>query len=245
MGLIGTVGAAVVMGAGVGAVGRGVGIVGAGVGIVGLGVGIVGRGVGSGNVGGTVGAGGGVGFEDGSGGMAGFRFPEMVGREFPEFPVFAVVPGFAAVAVIGAGVLIAGDGTAGTTGDGVRTNMTGAGVLMIITGFIVGRGVGLGVGSVGAGVGTVGLGVGSGTVGAGVVVVVGAGVSKTGAGVTGAGVTGGAAGIAPADPCGAQGIPGDAASNLTSQPMHAPGAQVSDSRATSKPVMNWVLTHEL
>jgi len=182
--------------------------------------------------------------------MAGFRFPEMVGREFPEFPVF---PGFAAVAVLGAGVLIAGDGTAGTTGDGVRTNMTGAGVLMIITGFIVGRGVGLGVGSVGAGVGTVGLGVGSGTVGlgvsgrvgAGVVVVVGAGVSKTGAGVTGAGVTGGAAGIAPADPCGAQGIPGDAASNLTSQPMHAPGAQVSDSRATSKPVMNWVLTHEL
>merc|ERR1719244_213576 len=121
--------------------------------------------------------------------MAGFRFPEMVGREFPEFPVFpvfAVVPGFAAVAVLGAGVLIAGDGTAGTTGDGVRTNMTGAGVLMIITGFTVGRGVGLGVGSVGAGVGTVGLGVGSGTVGAGVVVVVGAGVSKTGAGVTGA-----------------------------------------------------------
>jgi len=107
-----------------------------------------------------------------------------------------------------------------TVGDGVRTNSTGAGVL---------RTVGAGVG----GAGIVGMGVG----GTGIV---GDGVMRTGAGVAG-----GNAGIIPSEPAGAQGIPGEVSSNFTSHPIHAPGAHVNDMRATSYPVINCVLTHEL
>lgn len=198
-------------------VGAGVGIVGLGVGIVGAGVGIVGRDVL--NVGGLVGCGGGVGLVLGNGGIFGFVCPGEVGL------------------VVGRGV---GTGN-GNVGALVR-RVVGAGVLMYCTGDGVTRTVGKGVGIVGAGVGIVGAGVG--IVGAGVGIV-GAGVIMTGTGTVGLGVTGGAAGIAPADPAGAHGIPGEFASNFTSQPIHAPGAQVNDIKATSYPVINWVLTHEL
>jgi hypothetical protein len=117
-------------------------------------------------------------------------------------------------------------------GAGVLTNITGDGVPLSV-------GAGVVVVVVGAGVGIVGAGV-TGTVGAGVTGKVGDGVTKTGAGVTG-----GAAGIVPADPAGAHGMPCDVASNLTSQPIQAPGAQVKDNKATSYPVINWVSTHEL
>merc|ERR1719361_1489458 len=157
-------------------------------------------------------------------------------------------------AIVGAvgiieGARVTGAGV-GSVGIGVTTTRLGLGVGLVdgkggIFGFpfpevagTVGEGVTTGdTYREGAGVRTQKLGAGvatTGTTGEGVIGRVGEGVTSTGACVImvgcGVGIT---AGIAPSEPAGVKGMAGDVASNRTSQPMHAPGAQVNERRATS------------